>query len=73
MSTKDRTFEAGTKVEAMEECCLLPCFLWLAQPTFYTTQDNLNRINTASSGLDSHISIINQEIVPKDLPTGQFD
>ena len=65
MSTTGRDFDAGTKAETMEECCLLVCFPWLAQPTFYITQDNLNMISITSSRLDSHISIINQEIVPQ--------
>ena len=29
-----RNLEAGTKAEAMGECCLLACSPWLAQPTF---------------------------------------
>ena len=28
-----RNREAGADAEAMEECCLLACSLWLAQPT----------------------------------------
>lgn len=29
-----RNLKAGTDVEAMEECCLLACSSWLAQPAF---------------------------------------
>ena len=31
---QDRNLEAGADAEAMEDCCLLPCFPWLAQPAF---------------------------------------
>ena len=30
--TQSRNLEAGTEAEAMEECCLLAYFIWLAQP-----------------------------------------
>jgi hypothetical protein len=30
----DRNLEAGVNEEAMEECCLLACFPWLAQQAF---------------------------------------
>ena len=33
-SKQGRNLEAGADVEAMEKCCLLPCFTWLAQPAF---------------------------------------
>ena len=29
-----RNLEAGADAEAMEECCLLMCFLWLIHPAF---------------------------------------
>jgi len=29
-----RDLEAGAEAEAMEGCCLLACFPWLAQPAF---------------------------------------
>jgi hypothetical protein len=29
-----RNLEAGADAEAMEECCLLDCSLWFAQPAF---------------------------------------
>jgi hypothetical protein len=36
--TQGRNLEAGA--EAIEECCLLVCFSWLAQPAFLSrTQD----------------------------------
>ena len=31
----DRNLEAGADTEAMEECCLLACSPWLAQPVFF--------------------------------------
>ena len=34
---KGRNLEAGADAEAMEGCCLLPCFPWLAQPAFHRT------------------------------------
>lgn len=30
-----RNLEAGVGEEAIEEFCLLPCSLWLAQPPFF--------------------------------------
>ena len=30
--TEGRNLEAGADAEAMEGCCLLDCFPWLAQP-----------------------------------------
>jgi hypothetical protein len=32
--TQDKTLEAGVDAEAMEECCLLACFPWLAHLAF---------------------------------------
>jgi hypothetical protein len=32
--TLGRNLEAGADAEAMEGCCLLACFPWLAQPAF---------------------------------------
>jgi hypothetical protein len=32
--TQDRNLEAGADAEAMEGCCLLACFPWLAQLAF---------------------------------------
>ena len=29
-----RILEAGADAEAMEWCCLLACYIWLAQPAF---------------------------------------
>jgi hypothetical protein len=37
--------EAGTDAEAMEECCLLAYFTWLAQPAF------LQEPRTSSPGM----------------------
>ena len=33
-----RNLEAGADAEAIEECCLLACFPWLAQPVFFPTE-----------------------------------
>jgi hypothetical protein len=33
-SGQDRNLEAGSDAEAMEECCLVACSTWLAQPAF---------------------------------------
>lgn len=32
--TQGRNLEAGAEAEAMEECCLLACSPWSAQPAF---------------------------------------
>ena len=41
-----RTLEAGADAEATEECCLLACFPWLAQP-----QNHQAREGTTHNGL----------------------
>lgn len=66
--TQDRNLEIATEAETMDEC-----FSWLSQLLSYTLQDNLPRDSTTYSGLDPSTSIINQENVPEDLPTGQTD
>jgi hypothetical protein len=32
--TQGKNLEVGVDAEAVEECCLLTCFSWLAQPAF---------------------------------------
>jgi hypothetical protein len=34
--TQSRNLEAGADAQAMEECCLLACYFWLAQLAFFT-------------------------------------
>lgn len=66
--TQDRNLEIATEAETMEECfSRLECML------SYTLQDSLPRDGTTHSGLNPSTSIINQENVPEDLPTGQTD
>jgi hypothetical protein len=31
---RGKNLEAGADAEVVERCCLLDCFLWLAQPAF---------------------------------------
>jgi hypothetical protein len=48
--TQDRNLEAGADAEAMEGCCLLACFSWLAQLA-YKIQDHQSRDGTTHNGL----------------------
>lgn len=42
-----------TKVETIEECCLLTCFLLLLSQLSYTSQAHLTRGSTTHGGLGS--------------------
>jgi hypothetical protein len=42
--------EAGADAEAMEGCCLLACFPWLAQPALYRIQDYQPRDGATHKG-----------------------
>jgi hypothetical protein len=53
--------EAGPDAEAMEESCLLACFLFYWLSLFsYTTQESLIISDTTNCGLGTQASIINQ-------------
>lgn len=47
--------------DTMEECCLLGCSSWLAQPAFYTNQTH----QPFQSELSPPTAIINQENAPQ--------
>lgn len=66
-----KILEAGTQIEAMEECYLLACSSQLGQFTFLYLQDHLPRSSTTQSWLRIAISTINGENTPTGLPTGQ--
>jgi hypothetical protein len=48
---QSRNLEAGTDAEVMEECCLLVCSLWLAQPAFLQNSGHKLRDSTTHNGL----------------------
>lgn len=58
---------AGTEGEAMSECCLLACSMWLLSLITYATSNQVTRKDTSYSELGSLMSIINQE-QSTDLP-----
>jgi hypothetical protein len=59
-----RDLGVGTEAEAMEECCLPSCSLWVAQPAYGPSP----RCGISHSGEDPPISIIHQENVPQACP-----
>ena len=58
---------AGTETETMEECCLLACSPWLAQPAFLSYRTTAQEWHK----LKSPILIINKENAPINFPSGQ--
>lgn len=56
--------QAGTVVEAMEECCLLVSSAWFTWLFFYTTQDHRPRAGPSHSGLAPPTSVINRANAP---------
>ena len=70
--------EGGTKVETTEEPYSLASSAWLAPPGLLgylsqTFQNHLPEGDTTHKGQGPPTTIINQEIAPTDLPTGQSD
>jgi len=53
-----KNLEAGTDAETREECCLLACSSWLAQPAFLCNPEPPAQNGTAYSGLGPPPSII---------------
>ena len=51
-----RNLAAGIEAEAMEEYCLLACFLLLASLSFYTIQDHQSMASTTHSDLGTPTS-----------------
>ena len=53
-----RNLEAGADAEAMEGCCLLACFPWLAQLAFINLDDQLRDGTTHNEPSPIHRSLI---------------
>jgi hypothetical protein len=72
--TQLRNLEAGTEMEIVEECCLLPCSSWFASACLlYITQAYLLREALPPEGFTPfHINLQSRKCLT-DMSTGKFN